>query len=405
MIQALLLSALLEARVLRVCADCESSTVKAALKAARPFDTIEVSEGTYREGRIDIEKPLRLVGIGRPVLDGNGEGHVVLIASPDVTLEGFAIQNSGNSDIQEFAGVYAEKADRCRIAGNTLTANTYGIYISSTNHCVIQGNAVAGSHTQEITAGNGIHLYQASDIEVYENQVSRHRDGIYFEFAERLRVKKNHVHHNLRYGMHFMFSHENLFEENLFQDNPTGCALMYSRGLKVYRNLFEKSLGFAAYGLLLKDIESSELTGNTFTGNTVAVYMEGASRNTFELNRIKKNGWAVRILGSADSNTFKRNAFEDNVFDVGTNSRESLNDFDGNFWSAYAGYDLDRNGVGDVPYRPVAIFGYWVNQYAVLIMLLGAPVLEFLEVAERVLPVITPVDLKDNAPLLRSPSV
>lgn len=393
----------LSADVLRVCETCPLRSIKEALGRAAPADTIEVAGGLYKEGRIDIFKPVRILGINHPVIDGEQKGHVIYVDAPDVTIEGLLIQNSGTSDLEEFAGIYVEHSERCRIIGNHLRKNTYGVYLSNSNHCVIQDNTISGAHDQEMTAGNGVHLFHAENIEVLNNEVSLHRDGLYFEFATNMRISQNRVHGNLRYGMHFMFSHDNTFEKNLFQDNPTGCALMYSRGLKVKENLFEKSLGFAAYGLLLKDIESSDLRNNVFTGNTVALYMEGATRNNFEANRVKKNGWAVRILGSADENTFRGNSFEDNVFDVATNSRDSLNTFDGNYWSHYTGYDLDKNGVGDVPYRPVAIFGYWVNQYSVLIMLLGAPVIEFLEVAERVLPVITPVDLKDAAPLLRPP--
>lgn len=392
-----------DARVHRVCQTCPVRSITEAIRMAAPFDTIEVEDGVYKEGRIDIFKPLRILGINHPVIDGEEKGHVIYVDAADVTLEGLLIQNSGTSDLEEFAGIYVEHSERCRIIGNHLKNNTYGVYISNSSHCVIQDNQISGAHDEELTAGNGVHLFHADHIDILSNEVLLHRDGLYFEFAENLQIRKNRVHNNLRYGMHFMFSHNNTFETNTFQDNPTGCAIMYSRGLNVKENLFEKSLGFAAYGLLLKDIEGSSFQKNVFTGNTVGIYMEGATRNTFQANQIRKNGWAVRILGSADENSFSGNSFQDNVFDVATNSRDSLNTFEGNYWSRYTGYDLDANGVGDVPYRPVAIFGYWVNQYAVLIMLLSAPVIEFLEVAERVLPVITPVDLKDASPLLRPP--
>lgn len=394
----------LSARVIRVCDACPMRSLKEAIGAAAPFDTIEVESGVYKEGRIDIFKPLRILGINHPVIDGEGKGHVIYVDSADVTLEGLLVQNSGTSDLEEFAGIYVEHSERCRIIGNHLKKNTYGVYISNSSHCIVQDNQISGAHDQELTAGNGVHLFHADHIEILSNEVLLHRDGLYFEFSEDLKIRQNRVHGNLRYGMHFMFSHNNTFEQNVFQDNATGCAIMYSRGLKVTQNLFEKSVGLAAYGLLLKDIEGSNFQKNVFAGNTVGIYMEGATRNTFEANQIRKNGWAVRILGSADENSFKGNTFADNVFDVATNSRDSLNTFEGNFWSRYSGYDLDGNGVGDVPYRPVAIFGYWVNQYAVLIMLLSAPVIEFLEVAERVLPVITPVDLKDASPLLHPPA-
>lgn len=164
-----------------------------------------------------------------------------------------------------------------------------------------------------------------------------------------------------------------------------------------------KAWASEAYGLLLKDIESSDLRNNVFTGNTVALYMEGATRNNFEANRVKKNGWAVRILGSADENTFRGNSFEDNVFDVATNSRDTLNTFEGNYGLGHLYTIWIRMVLGMCHTDRLQSLRYGVNQYSVLIMLLSAPVIEFLEVAERVMPVITPVDLKDPAPLLRPP--
>ena len=49
-----------------------------------------------------------------------------------------------------------------------------------------------------------------------------------------------------------------------------------------------------------------------------------------------------------------REKVEGYSFDVATNSRRSSpGSFTENFWDGYAGYDLDRDGYGDVPHRPV----------------------------------------------------
>ena len=46
------------------------------------------------------------------------------------------------------------------------------------------------------------------------------------------------------------------------------------------------------------------------------------------------------------------------------------NKFDGNYWSSYSGYDLDKDQIGDVPYRPVKLFSYVVNRTPETIILL-----------------------------------
>ena len=86
-----------------------------------------------------------------------------------------------------------------------------------------------------------------------------------------------------------------------------------------------------------------------------------------------------------------------------TPSRTASSTFDRNWWGDYQGYDLDRDGVGDVPFRPVRLFALVVEQHGSALMLLRSPVVGILDAAERMLPVLTPDVLVDAHPLMRSP--
>jgi nitrous oxidase accessory protein len=97
---------------------------------------------------------------------------------------------------------------------------------------------------------------------------------------------------------------------------------------------------------------------------------------------------------------FTRNNFIGNSFDVTTNSQENPNTFRGNYWSKYSGYDLDRDGVGDVPYRPVRLFAYMVEQNEPSIMMMRSLFVQLLDAAERVVPTITPETLVDTRPAM-----
>lgn len=176
---------------------------------------------------------------------------------------------------------------------------------------------------------------------------------------------------------------------------------MYSERVEMIGNRFEHNWGSAAYGLLLKDIDDSRIVGNVFLDNTTGIMAEGANRMKVADNDFEENGWAVKIMANAIDNTFSRNNFVGNTFDVSTNSSRAYSSFVGNFWDRYRGYDLDRNGVGDVPFRPVRFFSLVVEREEPALILLRSFLVDLLDTLERVLPVLTPENLVDEQPRMR----
>jgi len=389
------------ATTLTVCETCNYKTIQSALTAANTNDTIEVRGGNYKESPIFITKSIKLKGIDNPTLDGENKEHVVDIVSDNVLIDGFRIMNSGVSDIREFAGIHAENVKGCELKNNNLENNTYGFYFAKVTDCILENNSSIGNAKDEISGGNGIHLWSSNHFKIINNKISKHRDGIYFEFSTELLIKENESSNSIRYGMHFMFASNNKFFKNHFYDNSTGVAVMFSKNIKVKENLFERSRDGSSYGLLVKDITDSEFTNNTFQDNTIGVAADNATRNKFISNQFLQNGWAFNMMGNCEYNQLTGNNFIGNVFDLSTNTRENLNSYESNFWDAYKGFDLDRDGVGDKPYLPVRFFSYWVNIYPFLMVLFQSPVIEFLEIAERAFPVMTPVELKDKYPQMK----
>jgi len=208
---------------------------------------------------------------------------------------------------------------------------------------------------------------------------------------------------NLRYGLHFMFSHECEYRDNRFERNGAGVAVMYTRHMTMEGNTFADNWGPASYGLLLKEIRDSRIVRNTFRRNSVGLYMEGSARNEVSGNTFEANGWAIRVLANAEGNTFAGNTFRQNSFDVTTNSSRNVSTFRGNYWDHYEGYDLDHDGYGDVPYHPVRLFSLLVAQNEPALILLRSVFVELLDAAERVMPVLTPRMLQDDRPLMEAP--
>ena len=169
----------------------------------------------------------------------------------------------------------------------------------------------------------------------------------------------------------------------------------------MYDNKFIDNWGTAAYGILMKDITDSYVQHNWFAKNTVGVMMEGSNRIVLTENLFEANGWAIKIQASCMDNQIAQNNFIANSFDVATNGELMLSKFENNYWDKYEGYDLNRNGIGDVPYRPVSLFSMIAERNPSNMMLYRSFIVGLLDKAEKMLPVITPVDLKDDTPLMK----
>ena len=184
-------------------------------------------------------------------------------------------------------------------------------------------------------------------------------------------------------------------------ENRAGGAVMNTKVVEMDGNRFERNWGPSAYGLLLKEIADARITNNSFAGNSTALFADGTDRMVVEGNGFVRNGFAVRLRASAQQSRFAANDFVGNSFDVATNSRNSYSAFSGNYWDAYRGHDLDRDGVGDVPFRPVRLFSLLVEHYPPTFVLMRSLLVDLLDAAERVIPALTPEALVDSAPAMR----
>jgi len=384
---------------IEVCPTCEMKSLRAAIEAAALGATIHLAAGVYSEDPITIAKTLSIIGEKGAVLDGQGKNQIITILKADgVKISGLTIQNSGLSFVQDIAGIRVTESSRCVLTGNRLLNNTYGIYLENSHRCQVSDNVIIGHSESESSGGNGLHIWYGDEHLIERNSIEGHRDGIYLEFAKGTRLTGNRSAGNLRYGLHFMSSNDTSYEKNVFSHNGAGVAVMYSRRIRMTGNLFSHNSGPAAYGLLLKEVMESEVAENRFEGNTVGIFMEGSNRSRFSGNLFRHSGWALRIMGDCENNSFSGNDFLGNTFEVTTNSDHSWNRFEHNYWSQYDGYDLDRDGVGDRPHRPVSLSSVLLERTDSSYVLMNSFFFAVLDQVERALPGLTPEPLKDEKP-------
>jgi nitrous oxidase accessory protein len=389
------------AKTLKVGVNQTYHTIKEAVEKSSAGDTVLIYPGIYKVQQLIITKRIVIKGINFPVLDGEKKDEIITIKCDAVVVEGLHIINAGRSSYNDIAAVRIEDSRYVTIKNNKIENSYFGIYSQHATSCTISGNSLISDAKDEISSGNGIHCWKSDSMQILGNTVTGHRDGIYFEFVSNSLIKSNTSFQNVRYGLHFMFSNTNTYVSNIFRDNGAGVAVMYSKGIRMYYNIFSDNWGSSAYGILMKDITDSHVEGNQFKRNTVAVHMEGSNRIILTKNVFENNGWAIKIQASCMDNDIKQNNFKSNSFDVATNGDLMLNKFEKNYWDKYDGYDLNRNGIGDVPYRPVSLFSMISERNASCMMLFRSFIVNLLDKAEKMLPVITPVDLKDDQPLMK----
>lgn len=389
------------ANVLYVGRKATYQTIKQAVDAAKNGDTVLVETGVYLEKNIIINRSIVLKGINYPVLDGEKKYEIISVKANGVTISGFKVIHSGISSIVDIAGI---KIYNCRdvvIENNILDDTFFGIYTQQGTNCTIQNNRLTAVEKTEQQSGNGIHCWKCDSMRIIANTISGHRDGIYFEFVTHSVIWRNTSFKNIRYGLHFMFSNDDAYIYNVFRGNGSGVSVMFTHGVKMFHNYFEQNWGDAAYGLLLKEISNSYIENNHFSKNTTGIYMEGASRIKIEQNVFDNNGWAMKIQSSCMDVTVTKNNFMGNTFDVGTNGTLVLNSFNNNYWDKYEGYDLNKDKLGDIPYRPVSMYSMIVEKNPPAMILFRSFMASLLDKTEKILPSLTPENLKDNHPIMK----
>ena len=378
------------------------STLRQGIKEAKDGDTILLNKGIYKEGNIIINKAIYLIGIDGPVLDGDNKDEILTLTGKNIVIKGIHFANAGYSSMNDYAALKIIDATSVVIENNNFNNTFFAIHVANSTHSLIRNNTIKGNDKSEHLSGNGIHLWKCANMQVENNSIQGHRDGIYFEFVTESTIQNNLSEKNIRYGLHFMFSNNDNYFNNTFRNNGAGVAVMYSHKVKMEGNKFEMNWGPSSYGILLKDITDSYIQHNTFFKNSVGIHMEGSSRIDVSKNIFKENGWAIKVQASCDDNNFFQNNFFGNSFDVATNGSLVLNKFYNNYWDKYEGYDLNKDGIGDVPYHPVSMYSMIVEQNPNALILLRSFIVSLLDKAEKAIPSLASENLVDDKPMIKS---
>jgi nitrous oxidase accessory protein len=401
-----------------------AANLQERIDAAAPNETIKVSAGAY-PGPITINKPLCLVGQSGAEIRGNGHGNVVTITSHNVTLSGFRITGSGLHLSDDNAAVFVA-GNRASIENNRIEDSLHGIYLKKVNDCRVIGNRIHGKTTlltptkpieETLTAGigelcevplnqnergNGIHQWNCENNLIAGNEISETRDGIYFSFTNHTRTENNRV-HDVRYGLHYMYSDNNVFENNTFSENAAGAAVMFSHDIVIRENRFTDNRGSRAYGILFQSDERVRVENNLIRNNAVGLSFQQATDFVVRQNEVSGNYIGLRFYGNSDGNAFSENRFTQNLHPIdvdgaGDSNRWAVNGI-GNFWSGVERFDLNGDGINDLPHHELDLFGPLRRDFPAVALLSASPLVKLLRFANERAEIPGTNSITDPAPL------
>jgi len=373
------------------------ATIEETLKLAENGDTLIV-QGGHHQGRFVIDKSVALIGEDNPVIDGSGVGSVVMVNAPEVTIRGFTIRNTGIQLSSGDAGIMIKKAEGTLIEENRFENVLFGVQVRNSPYTRVQNNTFEGKALDVGRRGDLIRVWYSHGTLVENNRCFNGRDVVIW-YSKEVTVKQNEV-RNGRYGIHFMYCDDATITENRLIGNSVGVYLMYSYRLQLTTNWIVGNRGASGHGVGLKDMLDGQITDNFIADNRAGMFMDNAT-NTFNNNLIAFNDSGLLVLPSARKNRFARNSFVDNGEQVTIEGQGSIrsNQWTGNYWSDYSGYDANHDGIGDTPYQSVHLFERLTEQHPVLRLFIYSPSVSALDFATRLFPIFTPQPkLTDKAP-------
>ena len=383
-------------------ANDDLSPLQSLIDRAQPGDRIEIPSGVYG-GDLIIDRAITLIGRNRPLLRGSGHGSVIRIRAAGVTVDGFDIDGQGSGDLgRDTSGIHVA-APRATIRRCRIQRALFGIYLRESDDSTVNDNTITGIPGRDPgEVGSGIHVWNSQRFQIHRNTIVGTRDGLYIQSSSNGFVSGNHA-ADLRYGLHYMFSDDNVFEDNVFENGAAGAALMYSNRLAFRRNRFVRNRGFASVGLLLKSCDEVIAEDNLIADNARGLFLEGSNRNRFLRNVIAMSDVALVLYDSSAANTFEGNAFVANLTPLSLSGRRTDTRFDRNYFSDHGEPDLDGDGIADRAYRLSNVFDHLRGNLTAADLFAQSAAAAAIGAAEQMFPVLDPIPVVDQHPLARMP--
>ena len=380
-----------------------ANALQKAIDDAKIGSILKLKAGTYK-GSIVIDKPLSIIGVEDGVIiDGEGNGTVVRITSSYVTLKNLIIQGTGDRHDKLDAGIAISDSKHCEVSNVKIRDSLFGIDMSNVSNSIVKNNLITSKEVDLGLRGDGLRLWYSNENIIKGNSLIRSRDMVVW-YSHGNIIEDNYGEH-CRYSLHFMYAGKNYIRNNRYKFNSVGIFFMYSKDSIATGNVVKSSLGATGMGIGLKDVSNFTLKNNTVIYNAQGIYIDRSpfepdENNWIEDNKILYNAEALHFHSISENNIIKNNKIQGNIEDIVNDSRGSKtddNDFEGNYWDNYEGFDKNSDGIGDTPHR---VYKYadqlWTYNPNVKFFY-GSPVISMLNFLAKLAPFSEPIFLLEDS--------
>jgi len=387
----------------------EYPSFQALVDAAKPNAILTPPPGTY-SGPVIIEKPITIDGRGQVTIDAGGKGSVIFLDTDGATLKNLRLTNTGESHNDLDSGVQV-RGNFNVIKDNVIDNSLFGIDLGQAENNIVRRNKITSKPVELGMRGDAIRLWYSFNNKIMDNYVRNSRDIVVWYSKDNL-IKGNDARGG-RYSLHFMYSQYNEVIGNHFEDNSVGIFIMYSDGVVIKDNYIAHATGATGMGIGFKETSEVVVSGNRVLYCATGLYLDVSPYQPDTINRIEDNliafsGIGILFLNDWTGNVFRRNRLKGNITQVAVGGAKTAkrNDWTGNHWDDYEGFDRDQDGIGDSPYE---LYGYadriWMDVPPTRFFK-GSPVLEVLDFLERLAPFTSPdMVLRDEKPLMSAETV
>jgi nitrous oxidase accessory protein len=374
-----------------------------AINSAESGSLLELPEGEYR-GNIVIDKPLIIDGKnGKAKIIGDGNGTVIKIRSPFVTIKNLTILNSGSRHENIDSAISIKKVSNVVVKNCHIEDSLFGIDLEQVDNSTITGNYIRSKNFSLGLRGDGIRLWYSNDNNITHNHLDHSRDMVVW-YSHGNRISDNFGEYG-RYSLHFMYAGKNFVYNNRYEHNSVGIFFMYSQDSIAVGNVVSNSLGTTGLGIGLKDCSNFKIENNTIIYCARGIYIDRSpfqpdQRNIIRNNKILYNSIGVYFHSLSVNNDIVGNIFKDNIDDVYDDDQVTLhsikNHWEGNYWDRYEGFDRDGDGFGDTPF----VLYYYADRMWMLNpnikFFYASPIISLMNFLAKIAPLSEPIKLLED---------
>ncbi|OYR56788.1 right-handed parallel beta-helix repeat-containing protein [Halorubrum halodurans] len=347
----------------------DAPTIDAAVAAAPPNATVVVPPGTYEE-TVTVNESVTIAGDEARVR-GDGNGSVITVRAPDVTLSGLSIDGVGNrtrdpeaareaaeedgtwdTNIQlgyghGDAGIRAIDAPGLVVDDVAIETNASGVLLRDGSDAVIRNLRVDGSDDWR-DGFMGV-TGMESRVTVTDSRFEGGRDGVYLHRADGS-VIRNSTFVGNRYGTHLMYTGDALIADNAFRNAEFGGITVMTRpsgNAIVGNDVRDSGAGIQASGT------RSYVGYNTLANNGLG-FSTSSRGSLYERNVAVGNEVGAHATTVVPSSRVVANDFvgNDRHAEAGPGALRVWADGDrGNYWE---GATVGLHEPGERAYRPTA---------------------------------------------------